>query len=98
MAPFTTDDLADLGMGRRRADDQVVAVHLDALELGDARDVDQVRRRRQPLFHRRQQRMAARQDLAVGCRGNGLDRVGDAARPVVIEVMHDVLPYSAAFF
>src|SRR5215471_17265896 len=83
-------------MGRHGTDDEVVAVHLDALELGDGAEVDEVRRLRQALFHRGEQGLTAGQELGIGAAGC-LGGVGHRGRTEIVEVVHAVvLPYSAA--
>ena len=52
-------------LGRHGADDDVVAVGADAFEVGDAGEIDQMRRRRQPQLHHRDKAVAAGQRPAV---------------------------------
>src|SRR4030095_10322488 len=77
-------------MGSHGADDEVVAVHLDALELGDARQVHEIGRRRQALFHGRQQGLSAGHEFDVRA-------VGERERALIVEVLLCVVPpYSPA--
>ena len=50
---------------RHGADDDVVAVGADAFEVGDAGEIDQMRRLRQPQLHHRNKTVAAGQRPAV---------------------------------
>ena len=52
-------------LGRHRADDDVVAVGADAFEVGDAAEIDQIRRRREPQLHHRDEAVAAGERAAV---------------------------------
>src|SRR5215813_6509423 len=84
-------------MSRHRTDDEVVAVHLDTLELGDGAEVDKIGGLRQPLLHRGQQGLAAGDQLGIGARPERLGGVGERGRAEIVEVVHGVfLPYSAA--
>ena len=65
-----------LVLGRHGADDDVAAVGADALELGDAGEIDEVRRRGEAQLHHRDQAVAA------GERRGRRRRVGRADRPL----------------
>ena len=52
-------------LGRHGADDDVVAIGADAFEVGDAGEIDQIRRLRQPQLHHRNEAVAAGQRPAV---------------------------------
>ncbi len=52
-------------LGRHRADDDVVAVGADAFEIGDAAEIDQVRRRGEAKLHHRDEAVAAGERAAV---------------------------------
>ena len=54
-----------LMLGRHRADDDIVAVGADAFELGDAGEIDEMRRRREPQLHHRDEAVAAGKRAAV---------------------------------
>src|SRR5580658_1325179 len=87
----------DIHMARHGADDDGVAVTLDALELGDLGEVDEIGRPRQALLQGRNQRHAAGQQFRFVVGADHLGGVGDALRLVVLKVMHGwSLPYSAA--
>ena len=76
----------DLVLGGHRADDDVVAVGADALEVADAGEVDEVGRRREPQLHHRDQAMAAGKRAGVVAEiGEQGDGVGDGFRAVVGE-------------
>ena len=84
---------ADLGargddaMARAGADHERAAVHADARELGDARDVDERLGCRQPQLQRRQERMAAGQRQRAAA--HVLERLGDRAGALVGECLGD---------
>ena len=88
------DGALDLGRGchrgvrGHRADAHGVAVDADALELADLRQVDEVARGRQAQLHRREQRLAAAQQLAVRRTRDQLRRVGNGSRAMKVEVVH----------
>ena len=52
-------------LGRHGADDDVVAVGADAFELGDAGEIDEMRRRGEAQLHHRDQAVAAGERAAV---------------------------------
>ena len=67
-------------LGGHRADDDLVAVAADALQAGDAVQIDQMLRRREPQLHHRDQAVAAGERPGlVAERGEQLDRIGDAS-------------------
>src|SRR5690348_16308729 len=80
---------------RHCPDDDRVAVALDALELDDAAEVDEVGRFRQALLQGRDERDPAGEKLRLVLARNRLRRVGHALRPLIIEVVHGLsLPIS----
>src|SRR5262249_46740628 len=79
-----------------RTDGEPAALGLDALELGDAAEIDEIGRRGQALLHRRHQGHAAGDQLAVGCRLQRLGGVGDRGGAVGGAIVQLVPPYSAA--
>src|SRR5262249_57037672 len=84
-------------MGHHGADDEVVALGLDALELGDATEVDEIGGLRQPLLHGRQDGLAAGEQLGIGVGAERLGGVRQRGRAEIVEAVHGVvLPYSAA--
>src|SRR5882724_9651639 len=96
-SPMPSANAARAGIAPFTADDEIVAVHLDALELGDACQVDQVGRRRQALFHGRKQGLTAGHEFDVRAGAERLGGVGERGRALIIEGLHRiVLPYSAA--
>ncbi len=71
-----------------------VAVELDALELAETIDIDQMRRLGKAQLHHRQQTMTTGEDLCVLMCGQQLDRVIHARRRVIFEFAwnHLLLP------
>ena len=72
-------------MGGERADAHARARPLDAGELLDAADVDQVGRLRQAQLHHRQQAVAAGEQLGVLLRAEQVERLRDARGAVIVE-------------
>ena len=76
----------DLGLRRARADPQLAGVPLDAAQLGDATDVDEVVEHREPQREHRHQALAAREHLrALAEPRDERDRVGQRRGRVVLE-------------
>ena len=65
MAFLHDGGICDVGVTRHRLDDEHVALVLDAVEVFQAAQIDQCSGRSEPLLHRRQQRLAARDELGV---------------------------------
>jgi hypothetical protein len=90
------DRLADDGRSRHRivggggADDQRTALHLDAVEPLDVRQVDQMRWAGQPLLHHRQQRMAAGDDLGVFILDQEIGGLPNGCRTMIFEFVHEM--------
>jgi hypothetical protein len=84
-------------MGRHGADGDAGAFRLHALELGDAAEIDQVARLRQPLLEGRDEGHPTCHDLSVALAGDETGGIRCGGRPVISEIMHDPSsPYSAA--
>ena len=76
----------DRRVPREGADRDVRAAVADVREVGEPSEVDELRRPRDPELQRRDQRLAARQELRVAtARGEELDCVLDALGDVVVE-------------
>ncbi len=76
----------ELGVGGERADAHARSRALDAGELLDAADVDQVGGLRQPQLHHRQQAVAAGEELGVLLRAQEVERLSDARGAVIVEL------------
>ena len=86
-------------LGGHRPDDDVVAVGADALEVGDAAEVDEMARCRQPELHHRDQAVAAGERPGVVAEiGEQRHGIGDGFRAVVGECAwnHGFLPAALA--
>ena len=88
--------IGDLVMGGHGADGDAIAFRLDALEIGDGAQIDEIAGFRQALPKCRQ-RLATGDDLAVACRTDGFHRVGDRARLVECEIVHLLPPLLCRF-
>ena len=81
----------DIDMPGHRADDDGIAVALDALELGDAAEIDQVGGLGETLLQGRDERHPAGEQLRLFLGAEGLGGVGDALGPLIVEVVHGCL-------
>src|ERR1700736_5877220 len=77
-------------MGVHRADDHRRTVLLDALQLGDAGDIDQRTRVGEPQLHRADEALSAGECLAAGL-GERRGGVGDRFGALVFECVHGQL-------
>src|ERR1700755_1342196 len=79
-------------MGRRRLDDDSVAAWLDADQFLDLAEIDDVGWRGQPLFHYRDQRVAAGQIFRVRTLGEQACCFVDRRGAVIGGLVHDASP------
>ena len=78
----------DVGVRGHGADEHFAAFDLDAAERGEATQIDEIARRREPQLHARQQRHAAGQQAWLAGRGEQGGGGGEIGRAVVGEVVH----------
>ena len=77
---------SDRGVAREGSDRDVCAAVAHVGELGESADVDELRRPRDPELERRDERLAAGEELRVSpAFGDQLDRVVDTLGDVVVE-------------
>src|SRR6516165_1688842 len=82
-------------MPRHGADLQRAALELDTGQTLDAREVDQLRRTSETKLHRRQQRVAAGEELAVGVLGEKAHGLPQCLRTMEGEGVHCSPPFSS---
>ena len=76
-------------MRRHRTDDHRIALDLDALQLGDAGQVDQFAGLRQALLQRRDQGLPAGHQLHLIAGGERLQRLVERGGAGIVEIVHD---------
>ena len=85
----------DLDVRRHRADDERAARHLDAGQAFDLGQVDEMLRPGEAQLHRRDQRVAAGQELCFFLLGQQARGLPHGRRPVLGECVHRDAPYAA---
>jgi hypothetical protein len=71
-----------------RPDHELVPLHLDAAQLGELPDIDEVCRFRQALLERGKERHAAREELGLGMGGEQFRSLLHRFRLYVIQCIH----------
>ena len=75
----------EVGVAHERADDERAVVSSERVEIGDAVDVDELRRVREAGLHHREEALAPCEEPHLVAAGLGRDRLVDRARRHVVE-------------